>query len=47
MKGTIITIAIDALGTITKGLVQGQKVITGQTSAVLRSARKLRRVPVT
>ena len=51
MKVTIIPIVISALGTVTKGLVQGQEVlkITGQvetiqTTALLRSARILKRV---
>ena len=51
MKVTVIPIAICALSTVTKGLVQGVKdleirgrVETIQTSASLRSARILRRV---
>ena len=51
MKVTIIPSVIGALGTVTKGLVQGQKdlekrgrVETIQTTAFLRSARILRRV---
>ena len=46
MKVTIIPIIIGALGTVTKGLVQGQedleitgRVETVQTTALLRSAR--------
>ena len=48
---TIIPIVISALGTVTKGLVQGLEdleiigwVETIQTTALLRSARILRRV---
>ena len=51
MKVTIIPIVIRALGTVTKGLVQGLEdlEIRGreenvQTTALLRSARILRRV---
>ena len=52
MKETIMLIVIGALGTVTKGLVQGLEdlEITGrggeivQTTALLRSARILRRV---
>ena len=51
MKVTIIPIVTGALGTVTKGLVQGLddleipgRVETIQTSALLRSARILRRV---
>ena len=51
MKVTIIPIVIDALGTVTKGLVQGLedleimgRVETVQTTALLRSARILKRV---
>ena len=51
MKVTLIQIVIDALGTLTKGFVQGPEglEITGrvqiiQTTALLRSARILRRV---
>ena len=50
MKVTIIPIVIGALGTITKGLKQGQedleitgRVETIQTTVLLRSARILRR----
>ena len=51
MKMTIIQIVIGALGTVTKGLVQGLedleirgRVETIQTTVLLRSARILRRV---
>ena len=50
MKVMVIPIVIDALGTVTKGLVHGQEgleircVETIQTMALLRSARILRRV---
>ena len=51
MKVTIIPIVIGALGTVTKGLINGledleirERVETIQTTAVLRSARILRRV---
>ena len=51
MKVTIIPIVIGALGTVTKGLVQGLgdleirgRVETIQTTALLGSARILRRV---
>ena len=51
MKVTIIPILIRALDTVTKGLVQGledleitERVEIVQTTALLRSARKLRRV---
>ena len=51
MKVTIIPIEISALGTVTKGLVQGLedleitgRVETFQTTALLRSARIPRRV---
>ena len=51
MKVTIIPIVIGALGTVTKGLVQGPedlqkigRVETIQTTTLLRSARILRRV---
>ena len=51
MKVTIIPIVIGALGTVTKGLVQGQEdgeisgwVETIQTAALLRSARILWKV---
>ena len=48
MKVTVIPIVIDALGTVTKELVQGleirRQVKTIQTTALLRSARILRRV---
>ena len=51
MNVTFIQTIIDALGTITKGLIQGQedleirgRVETIQTTALLRSARILRRV---
>ena len=51
MKVTVIPIVIRAHGTVTKGLVQGLedleimgRVETVQTTALLRSARILRRV---
>ena len=51
MKVTIVPIVIDALGTITKGLLKaledmevGGRVETIQTTALLRTARILRRV---
>ena len=51
MKVTIVTIVIGALGTITKGLLKGLedlevggRVETIQTTALLRTARILRRV---
>ena len=51
MKVTIVPIVIDALGTITKGLLKGledlevgRQVETIQTTALLRTARILRRV---
>ena len=51
MKVTIIPIVIGSLGIVTKGLVQGQedleisrRVETIQSTALLRSARILRRV---
>ena len=51
MKVTIVPILIDALGTITKGLLKGVedlevggRVETIQTTALLRTARLLRRV---
>ena len=51
MKVTIIPIVIGALSTVTKGLVQGLedleitgRVVTVQTTALLRSARILRGV---
>ena len=51
MKVTVIPILIAALGTVTKGLVQGledlkirRRVESIQTTALLRSARILRRV---
>ena len=54
MKVTGITIVISALGTVIKGLVQELEDLeirgqpgTIQTSALLRSARMLRRVPET
>ena len=50
-KVTVISIVIGALGTITKGLLQGKedlqirrRVETIQTTALLRSARILRRI---
>ena len=54
MKVTVILIVIGALGTVTKGLLQGLedlekrgRVETIKTTALLRSARILRRVRVT
>ena len=51
LKKLCIPIVIDALSTVTKGLIQGLEdleirgqVETIQTTALLRSARKLRRV---
>ena len=51
MKVTIIPIVIGAFGTVTKGLLKGQeglkvggRVETVQTTALLRTARILRRV---
>ena len=51
MKVTIVPIVIGALGKITKGLLKGQedlevggRVATIQTTALLRTARILRRV---
>ena len=51
MKVTIVPIVIDALGTVTKGLLKGledlevgRRVETIQTTALLRTARILRRV---
>ena len=51
MKVTIIPIVISAFGTVTKGLLKGQgelevggRVQTIQTTALLRTARILRRV---
>ena len=51
MKVTIVSIVIDALGTVTKGLLKGLedlevgwRVETIQTTALLRTARILRRV---
>ena len=51
MKVTIVPIVIDALGTITKGLLKGLedlevggRVETIQTTALLRKVRILRRV---
>ena len=51
MKVTIVPIVIDALGTITKGLLKGLENLeiggqleTIQTTALLRTARILRRV---
>ena len=51
MKVTIVPIVIGALGTITKGLLKGledlevgRRVETIQTTALLRTARLLRRV---
>ena len=51
IKVTIVSIVIDALGTITKGLLKGLgnlevggRVETIQTTALLRTARILRRV---
>ena len=54
MKVTIIPIVIGTLGTVTKGLVQGlqdfeitERAENIQTTALLRSARILIRVPET
>ena len=54
MKVTVTQVLIDALGTVTKGLVQGLedleirgRVETIKTMALLRLARILRRVPET
>ena len=54
MKVTIVPIVISALGTITKGLLKGledlevgERVETIQTTALLRTARILRRVQET
>ena len=54
MKVTIIPIVIGALGTVTKGVVQGLEVVevtgrveTTQTTALLSSVRILREVPET
>ena len=54
MKVTIVPIVIGALGTITKGLLKGLaslevggRVETIQTTALLRTARIMRRVPET
>ena len=54
MKVTIIPIVIGAFGTVTKWLLKGQedlevggRVETIQTTALLRTARILRRVPAT
>ena len=51
MKVTIVPIVVGALGTITKGLLKvledlevGERVETIQTTALLRTARILRRV---
>ena len=51
MKGTIIPIVISAFGTVTKGLLKGLEdlevggqVETIQTTALLKTARILRRV---
>ena len=51
MKATVIPIVIDVLGTVTKGFIQEledleirRRVETIQTTALLRSARILRRV---
>ena len=51
MKVTIIPIVIGAFGTVTKGLLEGQedlevgdRVETIQTTALLKTARILRRV---
>ncbi len=49
MKVTIIPIVIGAFGTVTKGLLKGTgglggRVVTIQTTALLRTARILRRV---
>ena len=54
MKVTIVPIVIGAFGTITKGLLKGLedlevsgRVETIQTTALLKTARILRRVPET
>ena len=54
MKVTIVPIVIGALGTITKGLLKGledlevgRRVETIRTTALLRTARILRRIPET
>ena len=54
MKLTIIPIVIGAFGTVTKGLLKGledlvvgDRVETIQTTALLKTARILRRVPET
>ena len=54
IKVTVIPIVIGALGTVTKGLVQGledleirERVEIIQTTALLRSVRILRKVPET
>ena len=54
MKATIVPIVIGALDTITKGLLKGQedlevggRVETIQTTALLRTARILRRILMT
>ena len=54
MKMTVIPIVIGALGAVTEGLIQGLEdleirgqVKTIQNTALLRSARILRRVPET
>ena len=54
MKVMIVPYVIGALGTITKGLLKGledlevgERVETNQTTAFLRTARILRRVPET
>ena len=44
MKVTIVLIVIGALGTITKGLEFGRRLETIQTTALLKTARILRRV---
>ena len=54
MKVTIIPIVIGALGTVTKGRLKwleklevGGRVVTIQTTTLLRTARILRKVPDT
>ena len=54
MKLTIIPIVIGAFGTVTKGLLKGledlevgRRVETIQTTALLKTARILRKVPET
>ena len=54
MKVTIIPIVIGAFGTVTKGLLKGHedseaggRVETMKTKALLRTARKLRRIQET